>query len=294
MNVLEVKGLKKSFKKHSFSQAKKVLNQISFSIQSNTTTGFLGTNGSGKTTTLKCVLGLLPIDEGKVSFFEGSPLSQSVLKRVGFLPEQPYFYDYLTGEELLMFYGRLSTSMKTADLRSRSRSLLKKLDLYFAKDQTIKTYSKGMLQKIGLAQALIHQPDFIILDEPMAGLDPDGRRYVGELIQDMTKREGTAIFFSSHLLHDVERLCHDVVILKEGKVLYQGPIQNLLDDMGVGRREILYLQNAKKQSLYVNSLQKCQQEIDQLRKQGCEILQVHVDQRGLEHIFVQMASKQKL
>ena len=293
MSALEVKNLKKGFKKTGFSVEKKVLNQIDFSIKFETTTGFLGTNGSGKTTTLKCVLGLLPFHEGTITFFDGLPLSQSVLKRVGFLPEQPCFYDYLTGEELLVFYGRLSSdSVKLSELKSRARSLLKRLDLYFAKDQIIKTYSKGMLQKIGLAQALIHKPDFIILDEPMAGLDPDGRRYVSELIQDIVQQEGASVFFSSHLLHDVERLCQDVVILKEGAVIYQGSIQSLLDRVE-GKREILYLQNARQQSLLVNSLTECQKEIDQLRKQGCDILQVHVDQRNLEHIFAQMASREK-
>ena len=245
MSILEVKNLKKSFKNTGFSAEKKVLNQINFSIKPHTTTGFLGTNGSGKTTTLKCVLGLISFNEGNINFFDGLPFSQSVLKKIGFLPEQPCFYEYLTGEELLLFYGRLSSnSMKLSDLKSRARSLLKRLDLYFAKDQIVKTYSKGMLQKIGLAQAIIHEPEFVILDEPMAGLDPDGRRYVGELIQDIVKQEGASVFFSSHLLHDVERLCHDVVILKEGEVIYNGSIQDLLGRME-GKREILYIQKCQ-------------------------------------------------
>ena len=119
MSILAVKNLKKTFKENVFSTEKKVLEKIDFSISTNVTTGFLGTNGSGKTTTLKCLLGLIPIDSGEISFFDGQALSKPVLRKIGFLPEQPYFYDYLTGEELLLFYGQLSTSLKRVDLKSK-------------------------------------------------------------------------------------------------------------------------------------------------------------------------------
>ena len=286
MSVLEVKNLKKSFKETLFSSEKQVLNQIDFSVSKAAATGFLGANGSGKTTTLKCVLGLIPIDSGEVSFFEGKPLSRSVLKRIGFLPEQPYFYDYLTGEELLIFYGQLSASLTFADLKSRARSLLKRLGIYEAKDRKIRAYSKGMLQKVGMAQALIHDPEFVILDEPMAGLDPDSRVYVGELIQDLVK-QGKTIFFSSHLLYDVEKLCSDLVVLKEGRVAYAGSVQKLLDRIK-DRRQIVFAEKDQKHTVFAENLEECQREIDRLRKRSCVILDVQLDKRSLEQAFVKI------
>ena len=284
--ILEVKNLKKSFRAGVFSNKKEVLSQINFSVSKTVTTGFLGANGSGKTTTLKCLLSLIPIDSGEISFFDGKPLSRSVLRKVGFLPEQPWFYDYLTGEELLIFYGQLSVDLKLADLKSRARSLLKKLDIYSAKDRKIKTYSKGMLQKVGIAQALIHNPEFVILDEPMAGLDPDSRLYVGELIQELAN-QGVTVFFSSHLLYDVERLCQDLVVLKNGKVVYADSVQKLLDRIK-GRRQIVFLEKEKKHTIIAESLEDCQNRIDQLRKKSCVILDVHLDKKSLEQAFMQI------
>ncbi len=286
MSILEVKNLKKNFKVSLFSSQKEVLSDISFSISKTVTTGFLGANGSGKTTTLKCIFSLIPIDSGEVSFFDGQPLSRSILKKVGFLPEQPWFYDYLTGEELLIFYGQLSADLKLADVKSRARSLLKRLDLYSAKDRKIKTYSKGMLQKIGIAQALVHNPEFVILDEPMAGLDPDSRLYVGELIQELA-HQGVTVFFSSHLLYDVERLCQDLVVLKNGKVAYSGSVQTLLDRIK-GRRQIIFLEKEKKHTIFTDSLEDCQNRIDQLRKKSCVILDVQLDKKSLEQAFIEI------
>ena len=286
--VLQVEKLKKTFKKDWPSSVKtEVLKGLSFSIQKGVVTGFLGTNGSGKTTTMKCVLGLIPFEGGKVSFFDNQSLCADVLKKIGFLPEQPYFYDCLTGEELLVFYGRLSVSTSVAELKSRARALLKKLDLYHAKDRKIRNYSKGMLQKVGLAQALIHEPEFVILDEPMAGLDPDGRLCVAELIQELSKK-GTTVFFSSHLLYDVERLCSDLVVLKDGQSVYSGSVQKLLDQMKGQQREIVYWEKGKEYSLYVKTLQQCQEQLDSLRKKGCDIVKVGVDKKTLEQAFVKI------
>jgi len=187
---------------------------------------------------------------------------------------------------VLIFYGRLSGSLKTADLKSKARGLLKRLGIYDAKDRKIKTYSKGMLQKVGLAQALIHDPDFVILDEPMAGLDPDSRLYVGELIQNLAE-QGKTVFFSSHLLYDVEKLCKDLVVLKNGKVAYSGSVQDLLDRIR-GRRQIVYLERDRKHVVFSDSLEQCQRAIDRLRGKGCVILDVQLDKKSLEQAFVQI------
>lgn len=215
MSVLSVQNLTKSFQQT-------ILNQINFTIEKASITGFLGANGSGKTTTFKCVLGLVPFEKGKVLFFDQQLLSRSVLQRVGFLPEQPCFYTYLTGEELLMFYGQLTLKTKFAILKSRVRALLKKLDLYSVKDHRLHTYSKGMLQKIGIAQALVHTPELVILDEPLAGgLDLEGRLCVKELLQHQVQN-GMSVFFSTHQISDVEELCHHLVVLKNKTVHYTG------------------------------------------------------------------------
>ena len=218
--VLQVQDLEKSFKKSVFSKEQKILQDLSFSLFKGEVTGFLGANGSGKTTALKCILGLMSYDKGEICFFEEDsrvagrfcPLSRSVLKRVGFLPEEPCFYDYLTAEELLIFYGRLSSSLKTADLKCKIEHWLKKLGIYGAKDQKIRTFSKGMLRKVGLIQAFMLEPELLILDEPLAGLDPDSREQASHLIQDHAQSGGT-VFFSSHLLVDVRKICDKLVTL---------------------------------------------------------------------------------
>lgn len=220
MSALKVEGLRKKFRRSLFSETE-VLKGIHFSIPQGSITGFLGGNGSGKTTTMKCVLNLLRADEGKVSFFGDQTLSATI-SSIGFLPENAYFYDYLTGSEFLSFYGELS-GLSRKDIKIRARQLLEQLGLFFAKDRKLRFYSKGMLQKIGLAQALIHRPRLVILDEPMSGLDPDARHTVSEILR-MTAKDGASIFFSSHLLFDAERLCDRLVVLKDGKTYFEGTL----------------------------------------------------------------------
>jgi len=231
MSILKVENLKKSFKKGFIPKSQQVLKGISFKLEPGTITGFLGANGAGKTTTMKCILGLAFPDEGDIRFFGDQELGPEVKKRIGFLPERPYFYEYLTGSEFLRFYGQLSGDFTRNDLNARIEHLLKRVDLWHAKDKKLRAYSKGMLQKVGVAQALIHKPDFVILDEPKSGLDPDGRYYLSEIIKE-TAKEGACVFFSSHLLHDAEQLCQNLVIMKDGLVIYEGRTDALLKKMG--------------------------------------------------------------
>lgn len=287
MVVLTVKNLEKSFRAHSFCSAQTmVLDKVNFCISQGVSTGFLGSNGSGKTTTLKCILGLIPYKTGDIRFFDNLVLSKTVLKKIGFLPEQPSFYEYLTGEELLLFYGQLSTCLKKGDLKLRAITLLKQLDLYSAKDKKINTYSKGMVQKLGVAQAFIHNPELVILDEPLSGLDPDSRLHVGNLIQNKIQK-GVTIFFSSHLLYDVEKLCSNVVILKEGKIIYNNSVQKLLDSLK-NRQKITFLKNNKKHTILVDNVQDCQNKIDFLRKNLCVILDIQNDTHSLEKAFIKI------
>ena len=233
MSVIKVTELRKSFFSDFLRKETEVLKGVSFEIKEGIITGFLGGNGAGKTTTMKCLLDLSFPSSGQIEYFGKSGLSSEVKKRIGFLPEHPYFYDYLTGVEFLEFYGQLSVKMPKTEMHDRIEVLLKRVDLWHAKDRKLRGYSKGMKQKIGLAQALIHDPELVILDEPMSGLDPDGRQAMSEIIQEIAKK-GTSVFFSSHLLHDVERLCDDLVILAKGEVVYQGSTHKFLDRVQQG------------------------------------------------------------
>ncbi len=232
MNVLQVQSLNKSFST-GFRTSVQVLNNVSFEVKEGVVTGFLGANGAGKTTTLKCIFDLIRPTSGEVLFFGNQAFDLNVRKKIGFLPERPYFYEYLTGFEFLKFYGDLIDEMTKSELVSRIMEVLEKVDLIEAKDRALRDYSKGMLQRIGIAQTILGRPKLIVLDEPMAGLDPDGRAKLSQLIREVAS-EGTSVFFSSHLLHDVESLCKELVILKKGQIVYTGSLDSFLSRMDSG------------------------------------------------------------
>lgn len=283
--VLEVTDLHKSYKKGFIPKKQHVLKGVTFQLQSNSITGFLGANGAGKTTTMKCLLGLAFKSSGEIRYFGGQNLNEHVLQKIGFLPERPYFYEYLTGEEFLRFYGQLSTRLTTKALNDRIDFLLKRVDLMHAKTKRLRDYSKGMLQKVGLAQALIHDPELIILDEPVSGLDPDGRFYLSEIIRE-TAKEGRCIFFSSHLLHDAETLCENLVVLTNGVVSFQGRTQDYLAKMG-DAAIIIYLENGNNKTLRVETSDELQKQLQKLISQGATIVSVKHD-RNLEQAFIKM------
>ncbi len=187
--------------------------------------GFVGANGAGKTTAIKALLGLLRPTRGEAFLFGRSVRETASRTDVGFLPEAPYFYEYLSGREALDFYATLS-GVDAASRSGRASEVLERVGLAFAADRAVREYSRGMRQRLGLAQAIIHKPKLVILDEPMGGLDPLGRRDVRELILDLV-RGGTTAFFSSHILSDVEALCDRVGVLVEGNLVASGPVHEL-------------------------------------------------------------------
>jgi ABC-2 type transport system ATP-binding protein len=189
---------------------------VSFDVRPGEVFGMVGLNGSGKTTTLKTVLGLLFPTEGSVSV-AGHPAGSEAAKRaLGYLPEVPYFYKYLTAREVLRFYGRLS-EVPRAELEGRIGAALEKVRMKTHADRPMREFSKGMLQRVGLAQAMLHDPAIMIFDEPVTGLDPLGLREMRELLQELNA-SGKTIFFSSHSISEVEKLCHRVAILVKGKL----------------------------------------------------------------------------
>lgn len=227
MAIIEMENLTKDFqlgfwKKHPV----RALDHLNLSVEIGEVFGFLGPNGAGKTTTLKILMGLIRATEGR-AYVLGEPVtSVSMRRRIGYLPENPYFYDYLTAEELLRYIGTLF-GMQQPALGNRVRSLLEDLGLGDARKLQLRRFSKGMIQRIGLAQAMINDPEVIFLDEPMSGLDPLGRREVRQAILGLKSR-GATVFFSSHILPDVEALCDRVAILNRGRLRQVGALHDIL------------------------------------------------------------------
>ena len=211
----------------SFGQVKAV-DGLSLSLSSGEVMGFLGTNGAGKTTTIKMILGLVAPTSGSVSVLGGDPSDPCVRAKIGYMPETATYYPYLNARELLAFYGGIC-GLDAKTVRVRSDELLKSVGLEDAAKRPLRTYSKGMLQRAGIAQALMNDPDLLVLDEPFTGLDPLARIHFRELMRGLRDR-GKSIFFSSHELGETELLCDKVVIMKKGRALYQGPVRQLAGD----------------------------------------------------------------
>lgn len=207
--------------------------------------GLLGPNGSGKSTTLKIILGLVSPTRGRTEIFGRASNLVESRESVGFLPENPYFYKYLTGAETIRFYGKLC-GLRGPSLRNRVAELLALVGLESARDRRLGSYSKGMLQRIGLAQALVHEPRLLVLDEPTAGVDPAGAREIRDLILDL-KRQGITILLSSHLLEQVQEVCDRVGILAGGVLVREGALPDLL---AIQNQTALVLENASPEFLH--------------------------------------------
>jgi ABC-2 type transport system ATP-binding protein len=204
------------------------LDNVSFKVRRGETFGLLGPNGAGKTTSQKLFLGLLRPTSGSLRILGGAPDDPQVRARVGFLPENPYFYTYLTGREFLEFCAALF-DMRGAAKHQRIDELLKLVGMTSAAETQLRRYSKGMLQRIGIAQALINDPELIFLDEPTSGLDPLGHKQIGRIIKTL-KAEGKTLFFNSHIMVDVEELCDQVAILHKGRLVASGTVGALTGD----------------------------------------------------------------
>ena len=225
--VVRVEEIVKDFRPGLGLRTKRVLHGISLAVDQGEIFGFVGPNGSGKTTTLKILMGLIRMSSGKASIL-GHDVGQTRSRRhVGFLPENPYFYDFLTGREILHFYAKLA-GLPVARRGSQVDKLLDWVSLSHAADARLRTYSKGMLQRVGIAQSLVHDPRVVFLDEPMSGLDPIGRKEIRDLILQL-RSEGKTVFMNTHILSDVEALCDRVAIIVHGRIRYQGRVEDFLD-----------------------------------------------------------------
>ena len=228
--VLEVEGLRKVFHIGFFRKRVEAVNGTSFNVKRGEIFGLLGPNGAGKTTTIKAILRLIFPTEGEIRLFGRSADDREAAKRVGYMPENPYIYQYLKPLEFLDLCGRL-VGLSKADRLARSEAMIDKVGLRHAVDRPIGKFSKGMMQRIGIAQALLHDPELLILDEPMSGLDPIGRKEVRDLLLEQRER-GKTLLFTSHILSDVEELCDRVVIMQQGKITSEGRVHDLVETAG--------------------------------------------------------------
>ncbi|MCJ7679421.1 MAG: ABC transporter ATP-binding protein [Candidatus Aminicenantes bacterium] len=226
--ALKIDSLHKTFQTGFIPKRKKILKGISLSVDEGKIFGYLGPNGAGKTTTIKCLLNLISPDRGTIEILGFPHHSIKARSHLGFSPENPYFYDYLSAGEFLDFYGRLF-GLKKSVRTERAARLLRDVGLESSRHIQLRKFSRGMLQRIGLAQALINDPALVLLDEPLSGLDPIGRKEIRDLIVGL-REQGKTVFLSSHILQDLEMICDEVAMIVEGKIVNQGRLADLISE----------------------------------------------------------------
>ncbi len=299
---LRVDNLCKSFRSNITRRRIPVLNSVTFSMQAGEIFGFLGPNGAGKTTTMKCIIGLLNKDSGAVTIFDQPSERLASRQRLGYLPENPYFYEYLTGREFLRFSAQLC-SVPAREIDQRIDSLLQRVGMTGRSDIKMRKYSKGMTQRIGLAHALIHNPDLVILDEPFSGLDPIGRKELRDIIIEL-RAEGKTVFFSSHIIQDMELICDRVAIMLNGSIRKTGALTELLSDT-IKSVELVYrhpqpnlipgipktAQQTKEGFLIQIEEAQKQQIIERLVTNNAEIVSVVPQKKNLEDLFMEELDK---
>ena len=306
MDAILIEGLAKTFRSGWPGRPSVIaLDGLSLSVEQGEIYGFLGPNGSGKTTTLKILLGLMRASSGRVELL-GSPAGTvRVRQRIGFLPESPYFYDYLTAEEFLAFYGHLA-GLDRVELGKRVTHLLEVVGLTEARTRQLRKFSKGMLQRVGLAQALIHDPELVILDEPMSGLDPVGRKHVRDLILGLRDR-GKTVFFSTHIIPDVEMICDRVGVIAKGKLLATGRVEELVTRGHTQSVEIVcqgikadgipaitsaatrVLQRGQHSLIMLPGPDRLEETLAVIRAQGGTLISVTPQKGSLEELFLEQA-----
>jgi ABC-2 type transport system ATP-binding protein len=281
--IVRADNLQKTFALGFFRKKVRAVDGVSFDVEENEIFGFLGPNGAGKTTTLKMLMGLIFPTGGAGYLFGKKVPDVDAKRRLGFLPENPYFYDYLSGEELLDFVGRLF-SLNSSERHRRARVLLERVGLGAAGDRPLRKYSKGMLQRLGIAQALINEPELVVLDEPMSGLDPIGRKEIRDLIAEL-KKEGRTILFSTHILSDVELLCDRVGIVVGGRLRDSGPLDKLLSPKLLGTEVV-----ADGQLIRLGPDADVNAELSRLLAAGKKVSSVTPRRESLEDLFVREVS----
>ncbi len=289
--ILKVSHLKKSFYSDFWKPKIPVLKDVSFEVHRGEAVGFLGANGAGKTTTLKIILGLIAQDEGDIFFHEDLGLTrEEVISQIGYLPERPYFYPHLTARQYCHFISKLG-NQATKEFESKLEQLASEFSIAHSLDKKLSSYSKGMLQRVGLIAALLHSPKIVFLDEPMSGLDPLGRREIKEAIEKL-KSGGVTVFFSTHIVSDVEEICDSVVVLKEGQCLFNGPIHEMIEANSSTSVTVTFVKDGlmRREELPPREVN---QQVSDLIKCGAQIKSVISNHPRLEEVIYQIQDKSR-
>jgi ABC-2 type transport system ATP-binding protein len=308
--VIVVKNVRKVYNRFNKKNIITALDNISFDIYRGKIFGFLGPNGSGKTTIIKIILGIITETSGEIKVFNEPPEERKIKNKIGYLPERLYYPDFTNPVKLLEFYGSLY-DMNKKEIAERTDYVLNLVGLGDRKKTKIKEFSKGMVQRFGLAQALLHNPDLCIFDEPSSGLDPGGQRMVRDIMMKL-RDEGKTIFFSSHHLTEAEMICNDVAIVNKGKTIVSAPLQELLTNTGdinlnqrfsiifelPGNIKIEELKKKEELKEYhfngttqfkviLPGMEKTNRVIKILQDTGCSIISVNMERKTLEEIFLE-------
>ena len=303
MSIVEIENLTKDYEVGFWRKRKvRALDGLSLKVEPRQIFGFLGANGAGKTTTLKLLMRLIFPTAGRASILGQDISDISMHQRIGYLPENPYFYDYLTPREFLDYSGQLF-GLDSATRKRRAQELLTRVNLdQKSWDRQLRKLSKGMLQRVGLAQALINDPEIVFLDEPMSGLDPVGRREVRDLIATL-RTEGKTVFMCSHILSDIEVLCDNVAILKQGRLAHAGSLDelraresNLIEIVAAGANEAVLRENlddnaqvlidASGLRIQVQNEKEIDAVIAAVRKANGKLVSVQPVRQSLEELFL--------
>jgi ABC-2 type transport system ATP-binding protein len=302
-NLIEVSELSKSYRQGFWMRQVHAVQSVSFHVPSGEIFGFLGPNGAGKTTTIKVLTGLMAPTSGQAKLFGIDVTRPEARRKVGFLPENPYVYPYLTPLEFVSLCAQLS-GLRPKLARERSLQMLDHVGIRYAADRQVRRLSKGMLQRTGLAAALVADPELLILDEPMSGLDPVGRKEVRDIIVH-ERDKGRTIFFSTHILSDVQTLCDRVAMLRRGRVVVSGKLSDLLRQ-DTRRNDVTVVADAEYEAscnaqgfstrrladrliVHVEGEEALQQLLTETLARGVRVLEVAPRQETLEEIFVREA-----
>lgn len=307
MHAITIEGLRKDYAA-GFWKKKRVtaLKPLHLAVEQGETFGFLGPNGAGKTTTLKLLMGIIFPTAGTAKILGSHYQDPEIKKRIGFLPEQPYFYDYLSAPELLDYFARLS-GMQPVERKRKIPAVLEQVGLGDVGNKQLRKFSKGMLQRVGIAQAIVHDPEIVLLDEPMSGLDPLGRHEVRELLQSL-KDSGKTIFFSTHILSDAEALCDRVAVIHKGELKGVGVVNELRS--GAGTKSEVIWQGANALTALARDVinphvtgelvraavakDQLDRVLEKLRQQGATLISVTPLHGTLEEYFLAQTSKEEV
>jgi ABC-2 type transport system ATP-binding protein len=300
---IEIENLSKVYFKGMKMQKVMAVKDLTLAVEEGEIFGFVGPNGAGKSTTIKILCHLIRPTSGRVTLMGRDVTLAAARQQMGYLPENPSYYDYLTGEELLAFNGAIH-GMKEDRVRQRSRQLLEVMELGDAANRLIRTFSKGMVQRLGIVASLIHDPQVLIWDEPMSGLDPIGRKQTADLMREL-RRQGKSIFFSTHILADVEHVCDRIGMIVNGELSYAGRLEEIFSTatehyhvvFRIARGAVASLPEPQRLATYGDRYQLevapkvLGSTMEQLLSQGAEIISIEPRRSRLEDLFVTLTQK---